>query len=101
MRRGSVLLSFVLLFVLALLGFKALDRSAPIIALKGQVKGIGQSTPIAFEVRDPKYQLKSLQVEVRQGGQAYQVPYSGQVLTRTRPHWWSPQGFDANMTTHV
>jgi len=102
LRRGTVALSFVFLVVLLLLGFKVLNTASPTIALKGQVKGIGQSTLIAFEVRDPKYQLKSLRVEVRQGGQAYQIPYTGQVLTGRRPHWWSTtQGFDAGMTTHV
>ena len=102
LRRIAILVSSVLLLALVLLSFRVVNTAAPTIALKGQVKGIGQSTPVAFEVRDPKYQLKSLEVEVRQGGQAFQVPYAGQVRTVGQPHWWSPApGFHADMTARV
>lgn len=94
--------SLVLLLFLVVLSFKVFSTAAPTIVLKEPLKGIGQSTLVEFEVHDPKYRLKSLRVEVRQGGQSFQVPFTGQILTVKKPHWWSSvQGFQAGMSARV
>ncbi len=87
--RLAVLVSLVFLLTLVILGFKVFSTAAPTIVLKGQLKGIGQNTPVDFEVRDPKYRLKNLQVEVRQAGKAFQVPFTAVIGSVTGPHFWS------------
>jgi murein DD-endopeptidase MepM/ murein hydrolase activator NlpD len=96
--RAAASAAVVCLLVLVALGFKVLDTAAPAIVLKGSLKGIGLNTPVEFEVRDPKYRLKSLQVEIRQGGQTFQVPFTFLSFSVTGPHWWSRgRGFQADV----
>jgi hypothetical protein len=102
LRRVGVVVLFVLSLLLALLGYKVFDTAAPAIVLKEPPKGIGLNTPIAFEVRDPKYRLKRLEVEVQQGGQRFQVPFTNQMSTVGPLHWWSRgQGFQASIVTRI
>jgi hypothetical protein len=98
----AIIACLVLLLVLVLLGLKIFNTAASTIALKGSLKGIGLNTPLEFEIRDSKYRLKSLQVEVRQGGQTFQVPFTFLMASVTGPHWWSrEQGFQANVRSRV
>jgi murein DD-endopeptidase MepM/ murein hydrolase activator NlpD len=72
---GFLLVLFVL--ALVLLVAKVLDRSAPSIQLRGQVKGIGQSTPVEIEVRDAKHRIKAVGMELTQGGRTIALPLAG------------------------
>lgn len=82
--KGVVFLVFVLLLTVAALVWRVTSRAVPTIQVRGQVKGIGQNTPLEFEVRDLRHRIKRVQVEVRQGGRAFGL------LDRTlpTPSWW-------------
>jgi len=83
---GFLLVLFVL--ALVLLAAKVLDRSAPSIQLRGQVKGIGQSTPVEIEVRDGKHQIKAVAMELTQGGRTFALPLAGGPESgRETPGW--------------
>lgn len=98
-----ILMSLFLAFVV--LGVKLFSTSAPDIRIDGPLKGIGQSTPIQFEVRDAKHRVKSVQVEVRQGGRAFQVPYSEIMFGKGPPAWWKfwsgPREYSLGVATRV
>jgi len=82
--KGTIFLLFLFLLVVIALAWKVTSRSAPSIQLGGEIKGLGQSTPIDFAVREPQHNLRRVQVEVRQGGQSFVV------LERVLPApvWW-------------
>jgi murein DD-endopeptidase MepM/ murein hydrolase activator NlpD len=78
---------FVLIvFFLAVLavGWRVFSQAAPTIQLQGQVKGIGQSTLVAFEVTDARHRIKRVEVVVRQGDRAFSVMSS----SLPTPAWW-------------
>lgn len=83
--KGWVFVFVVFLLIVLGLGWKLLSRAAPTLQLKGQLKGIGQSTPVAFEVRAPGYRVKRVRVELRQGERAFPVMDS----TLPTPPWWN------------
>lgn len=88
MRKGPVVGLLVLVVIIVILGWKITRNPAPIIQVSHKVKGIGASTPIQFEVRDPRYAIKKVQVEVRQNGQSYPVPFMETVFGEAPPSWW-------------
>jgi len=87
MGKGVVFLLLVLVVFLAVLGLKVTSKSAPTIELRVKLKGIGQSTPVEFEVRDAQHRVKSIQLEVRQGGRVFVVPVAG-ATTEAPTSWW-------------
>ena len=88
MRKAPVIGVAILVIIIALLGWKVARNPAPVIQVSPKVKGIGASTPIQFEVRDPKYAIKRVQVEVRQDGQSYSVPIMEMTFGEGAPSWW-------------
>ncbi len=82
--RGVIFLAIVFLIVLIALVWKISSRAAPVIQIQGEVKGLGMSTPVTFEVRDARHHLKQIQVEVVQGGQTF-VVLASKLPT---PAWW-------------
>jgi len=87
MGKGVVFLLVILVVVLAVLGLKITSKAAPTIQIRGQLKGLGQSTSVEFEVRDTQHRIKSVQLEVRQGGRVFIVPVVG-VTTESPASWW-------------
>jgi murein DD-endopeptidase MepM/ murein hydrolase activator NlpD len=87
MGKGIIFLLLVLAGALGLTAWKMLDKSAPSIQLRGQLRGIGQSTPVEFDVGDPRHRVKAVELEIRQGGRAFPVPI---VAATAEPPttWW-------------
>jgi murein DD-endopeptidase MepM/ murein hydrolase activator NlpD len=88
----GIIFAFLILFAIVLgLAWKLTSRAAPTIQLQGQIRGLGRSASLEFEVRDARHHLQRVQVEVRQGGQSFVV------LDRTLPtpsgwKFWSRAG---------
>ena len=95
----------IILIIGLILGWRVSRNPAPVIQLSGQVKGIGGSTPIQFEVRDNRYSIKQVQVEVRQDGRSFPVPYMDTVFGEGPPAWWkiwaSPKENSWDVMAHV
>lgn len=82
---GAVLFFLIVILLLfAALAWKATRHAAPTIQLQEEIKGIGQSTPVNFAVRDAQHHLKRIHIEVRQGDRSFVV------LDRSlaTPRWW-------------
>jgi murein DD-endopeptidase MepM/ murein hydrolase activator NlpD len=88
MGKGLVFFLVLVLALFALLIVKITSKEAPTIQLLGQVKGLGQSTPIEFEVRDERHGIKNAQVEVRQGEQVFAVPIMRTAQEEASSSWW-------------
>jgi hypothetical protein len=87
MGKGAVFLLVILAVLLVVLGLKVTSKASPTIELHGQLKGVGQSTAVAFEVRDTQHRVKSIELQVRQGGRDFTVPVIlGAVEVPTS--WW-------------
>ena len=82
--KGCILVLVILLLMVFLLGWRVLSKAAPTVQLQGQLKGIGQSTPVVFAVSDGRHNLKRVQVELRQGNQTFPVMDA----TLPTPSWW-------------
>lgn len=82
-----VLLALVLVGAIVV-GWKVLSNAGPRIQLPGNLKGIGQSTALQFEVSDPRYRIKNVQVEILQGDRTFQVPYHEVTFGEGPPPWW-------------
>ena len=82
--KGCILVLVILLLMVFLLGWRVLSKAAPTVQLQGQLKGIGQSTPVVFAVTDPRHSLKRVQVELRQGDRTFPVMDA----TLPTPSWW-------------
>lgn len=85
-RRSPLFLVLIFLFVIILVGWKAFSREAPTIQLRQNLRGIGQSTPVDFEVTDPHHQINSIKVELVQNGRSFTV--SETKIIRTSHRWW-------------
>jgi len=81
---GAVIFLIVLLVLFLVLAWKVTFTSAPAIQLQGDIKGIGQSTPVNFTVRDARHHLRRVFVEVRQADKSFVL------LDRplSTPSWW-------------
>ncbi len=87
MGKGVVFLLAILIVFLVVLGLKVTSKDSPTITLRGQLKGLGQSTPVDFEVRDANHRIKGVQLEIRQGGRVFAVPIAG-VTAEAPASWW-------------
>ncbi len=88
MGKGTFFFVLVLAGALGLLGWKVLDESAPSLQFSSRLKGIGQSTPLVIEVRDPRHTIKAVQMEVRQGQRVFSVPLEGGLEQSSAPGGW-------------
>ncbi|MBI4164435.1 MAG: M23 family metallopeptidase [Acidobacteria bacterium] len=88
---GLVILILVSMGLLAIVGYKATRRAGPIITLRTPLKGIGQSTEVAFEASDERHRLKRVEIELLQGDQVFHVM---DTALPTPPWWkfWSGDG---------
>jgi murein DD-endopeptidase MepM/ murein hydrolase activator NlpD len=74
----------VLVLLAGVVVWKALSQDAPAIELRGQVRGIGQSTPVTFGVSDARHHLKSVTVRLHQG----ESGFTAHEATLPTPAWW-------------
>ena len=76
--------------LLALLGLvvKLASNAAPKIELSQRPQGIGRNTLVTFKVRDPRYRVKKVQVEVIQSGKTFDVPVTLGQTELPHRHWW-------------
>jgi len=88
MGKGLVFLLLLLVALVALLIVKITSQEAPTIQIQGQIKGLGQSTPIAFEVRDPLHGIREAGLEVRQGGRVFSIPVAPATQEGASTNWW-------------
>ncbi|MBZ5542128.1 MAG: M23 family metallopeptidase [Acidobacteriia bacterium] len=88
MSKGLVFLLVLLVALVALLIVRITSQEGPTIQLQGQVKGLGQSTPIEFEVRDARHSIKMAELEVRQGERVFAVPVTLAAQQKASSSWW-------------
>ena len=86
--RGAVFGLTVLFLIVLALVLKISSTAAPAIEIEGKVKGIGLNTPIKLQVRDARHDIKTVVVEVRQNGKAFEVPVAGIALMLPQAPWW-------------
>ncbi len=80
----------IFVFIAAFIIFisKIASRQAPDIRLTTRLKGLGQSTMLQFEVRDPRHAIKAVQVEVLEDGKTFQAPLHTVSFGEEPPPWW-------------
>jgi len=84
--RGAIFLAVVALIVILVVGWKALQNQGPVITLKNQPRGIGQSTALSIEARDARHNVRRIELQVSQGGH---VVFSVESGTGSSPiRWW-------------
>lgn len=66
--RGPIFLAAILAVIILAVGWKALQNQAPAIILKQQPRGLGQSTKLPIEVRDSRYNVRGVSLDVVQNG---------------------------------
>ncbi len=86
--KGLVLVFLVFAVVAGILGWRLLSHEAPVIQISGQLKGIGKTRAVEFRVHDKEYSLKSVRVELHQGGRTFTVPVSSEIHNAPRVSWW-------------
>jgi len=86
--KGLVFVLLVLIVALGVVGWKAVSHEAPLIQIHGQLRGIGKSTAVEFTVRDQKFKLKSVRVELHQGDRTFTVPVSSEIHNVPSAPWW-------------
>ncbi len=84
----SVVAIFILLAILLVIGVKLASNPAPTVELQSDLKGIGMSTPLKFEVRDRKYAIKRVEVIVHEEGKSFNVPVIVMAVPPPRHPWW-------------
>jgi len=67
---------------------KLFDRDVPTVKLQAEIKGIGQATPLQFEASDAHHLIKSLEIELTQGGQSHRIPYTEATFGEGPRSWW-------------
>jgi murein DD-endopeptidase MepM/ murein hydrolase activator NlpD len=88
MGKGLVFFLVLLIALFVVLIVKITSKEAPSIQLQGQVKGLGQSTRIEFEVRDARHGIKNVEIEVRQSEQVFAVPVTRTAQEEASSSWW-------------
>lgn len=89
-RRSLSCLPFVIVLAILLLvpggciGYKMLDRSAPKLTVKSDVKVIGRSARMTIEADEPSYGVRDLRATFVQGG--VEVPLGE--ITQPKNPWW-------------
>ena len=86
--KAVVFLTVVLLLAITGLALKVTNREAPSINMQREIKGIGVSTPVELRIQDSHYRVKSVVVEVQQGGRMFQVPVESSGWAVRTPRWW-------------
>ena len=71
--KGLLFLIIVLIGILGVVGYKATRREGPVITLRSQLKGIGQSTEVVLEASDDRHHVKRVEIELQQGGRSFHV----------------------------
>jgi hypothetical protein len=85
--RAAIIMGALLAVVLSLVGWRVLQNKGPIVVIINPPKGLGQSTQLAVEARDPKDNIREMQLEILQGGrQIYQTGTTPAARTR---HGWT------------
>ena len=99
--KGWFLILVILLAALSILIWRISHNQAPTLQLPRQLKGIGTSTVLDFEVRDSRHTLKRVRVELRQGERRFVVMDTA----FPTPPWWKfwrrGTGTPATFTAHV
>lgn len=86
--RGGIFAAVVLLVVIILIGWKAVQNQGPTLSLANQPRGLGQSTQLAIEARDGKHNVRRITVDVSQNGRSL---YQTKTASDASPiHWWKP-----------
>ena len=67
--KGAIFLTILFLAVVIGLAWKLASTQAPTLKLLQPIKGIGQKTELVIAARDPKHNVKRLEVQVIQGTQ--------------------------------
>jgi len=88
MGKGLVFLLVLLVALVALLIVRITSQEAPTIQIQGHIKGLGQSTPIEFEVRDLRHGIKKAELEVRQGERVFNIPVAPTTVDQASSRWW-------------
>jgi murein DD-endopeptidase MepM/ murein hydrolase activator NlpD len=86
--KAVVFLTVVVLLVVAVLTLKLTNREAPSIAMQREIRGIGVSTPVELQVHDGNYRIKSVTVEISQGGRTFAAPVESSGWEIRQPKWW-------------
>jgi murein DD-endopeptidase MepM/ murein hydrolase activator NlpD len=86
-RTGLVVFLAILFVIIFAVGWKVVGNPAPVIQFTGHLKGIGAHTPIQLEVRDNRYAIKKVQIELRQDGHSYPVPFMETAFGEPPPAW--------------
>jgi len=104
LRTILVVFPVILLVIILTLGWKVTRNQAPVIQFAGHLKGIGATTPIQLEVRDDHYAIKKVQIELRQDGRSFPIPFMETVFGEAPPAWnfWaSPKENSWSIMAHV
>jgi hypothetical protein len=84
--RVSLSLLAILIAVVLLVGWKAVQNQGPALAIPNQPKGLGQSTQLSIQARDTRHNVTRIDIELSQGGrQLYRAGISTNAETI---HWW-------------
>ena len=84
-RVGFSLLA-ILLVIILLVGWKAVQNQGPALVISNQPKGLGQSTQLSIQAHDSRHNVTRISIEVVQGGHPL---YGAGISANTRPiHWW-------------
>ncbi|MGO8734890.1 MAG: M23 family metallopeptidase [Terriglobia bacterium] len=86
--KAVVFLTVVLLLAITGLALKVTNREAPWISMQREIRGIGVSTPVELRIQDLHYRVKSVVVEVQQGGRVFEVPVESSGWAVRTPRWW-------------
>jgi Peptidase family M23 len=85
---GWIFLLLILIAGIVILGLKVFSHEAPVIKIMGSVKGIGNQTVVEFTVRDKKFSLKNVSVDLQQGNRRFSVPLMSEIHNAAAPSWW-------------
>jgi murein DD-endopeptidase MepM/ murein hydrolase activator NlpD len=86
--KTSLVVVLAILFVIILtVGWKITRNPAPVIQFTGHLKGIGANTSVQLEVRDDRYAIKKVQIELRQDGHIFPVPFMETVFGEPPAAW--------------
>lgn len=97
MSRGVVFVAAVLLVIVVAVGWKSVQNQGPLITIKNEPKGLGQSSQLTIEARDAHHAVRMIDVEVRQNGRVVQRVGMG-MSVRSAP-WWRPASRPASVFT--
>ncbi|HEV2350628.1 MAG TPA: M23 family metallopeptidase [Terriglobia bacterium] len=104
MRTSLVVAIVILLAIILTVGWRVISNPAPIIQFTGHLKGIGAHTPVQIEVRDDRYAIKRVQIELRQDGRSFPVPFMETVFGEPPSTWkfWASPGENSwSIMAHV